>query len=73
MVILKLMMIIFHFTSVALGSGSEGTNNTFDIVIQSQDLDATSRTGNITLEFPELTTQTISVHQDDNDAHSLQL
>ena len=51
-----------------MGSGSEGTNNTFDIVIQAQDLDATSRTGNITLESPELTTQTISVHQDDNDA-----
>lgn len=56
------------FATVSLGSGSEGTDNTFDIVIQAQDLDATSRTGNITLESPELTTQTISVHQDDNDA-----
>lgn len=56
------------FATVALGSGSEGTDNTFDIVIQSQNLDGASRTGNITLESPELTTQTISVHQDDNDA-----
>lgn len=56
------------FATVALGSGSEGTDNTFDIVIQAQPLDGTSRSGNITLESPDLTNITLTVQQEDNDA-----
>lgn len=56
------------FASVSLGSGSDGTDNTFSVVIEPQPLDGTSRSGTITLESPELTNLSLTVQQEDNDA-----
>lgn len=50
-------------------SGSSGSNQTFTLTTSQQALNGTSRSGNITLESPELSSNiTYSVHQDDNDA-----
>ena len=50
-------------------SGSSGSNQTFTLTTNQQSLNATSRTGTITLESPLLSSYiTYSVHQDDNDA-----
>ena len=50
-------------------SGSSGSNQTFTLTTNQQALNGTSRSGNITLESPELSSNiTYSVHQDDNDA-----
>ena len=50
-------------------SGSSGSNQTFTLTTSQQALNGTSRSGNITLESPELSSNIVySVHQDDNDA-----
>ena len=56
------------WASVSIGSGSEGTGNTFDIVIDAQSLNAPVRSGYITFESPSLTNITYTISQLANDA-----
>jgi len=58
------------FASVVLNSGSESENyeNSFDVIIDSQELDAIARNGTITLESPDMTNVSITVGQLANDA-----
>src|SRR6056300_127082 len=58
------------FASVVLNSGSESENyeNSFDVIIDSQELDAIARSGTITLESPDMTNISITVGQLANDA-----
>src|SRR6056300_293735 len=57
------------FASVVLNSGSESENyeNSFDVIIDSQELDAIARSGTITLESPDMTNVSITVGQLAND------
>jgi hypothetical protein len=58
------------FASVVLNSGSESENfeNSFDVIIDSQELDAIARSETITLESPNMTNVSITVGQLANDA-----
>ena len=58
------------FASIVLNSGSESQNyeNSFDVIIDSQELDAIARSGTITLESPDMTNISITVGQLANDA-----
>ena len=49
-------------------SGSEGSNNTFTLTTDAQNLNDSQRTATVTLESPEFTNQNLSVNQEDNDA-----
>lgn len=49
-------------------SGSSGSNNTFTLTTDAQNLNDSQRTATVTLESPEFTNQNLSVNQEDNDA-----